>query len=93
MITRLDQVSELLRTEDIEGLVEIGAPGDEYESEAEMITDRIAAAESASPNGRITKADAIRIIREVWAEMFSLENEDLSRRQDAFEHVAALLAL
>jgi hypothetical protein len=93
MITRLAQVIELLRTEDIEGLIEIGAPEDEYDSEAEMITDRIHAAESASPSGRITKADAIRVIQDVWTEMFSLDSYGLNRRKDAFEHVAGLLAI
>jgi hypothetical protein len=35
MITRLQQVTELLRVEDTEGLLSAGAPDDEYDSEAE----------------------------------------------------------
>ena len=31
MITRLQQVSELLRKEDIEGLISMGAPENEYD--------------------------------------------------------------
>jgi hypothetical protein len=37
MTSRLDLTNELLRHEDIEGLLSMGAPDDEYESEAEMI--------------------------------------------------------
>jgi hypothetical protein len=37
MTARIDQITELLRQEDIEGLLDIGAPEDEYDSEAEMI--------------------------------------------------------
>ena len=40
-MTRLDLISELLRHEHIEGLLSMGAPDDEYESEAELIADRI----------------------------------------------------
>jgi hypothetical protein len=40
-MTRLDVINELPRYEDIEGLLSMGAPNDEYETEAERIADRI----------------------------------------------------
>jgi hypothetical protein len=46
MISRLNLANELLRHEDIEGLLSMGAPNNEYESEAEMIVDRVGEAES-----------------------------------------------
>ena len=85
-MNRLDHINELLRHEDVEGLISMRAPNDEYDSEAKMIADRIGEAESS--HGKITRDEARRIIRSVWKEMFDLSDEQLRMRQDAFEAIA-----
>jgi hypothetical protein len=92
MITRFQQGVELLRQGDIEKLISVGAPNNEYDSEAAMITDRIGIAEGASPDGRVSKDQALSIIAGVWAEMFGLSERELALRREAFEAVAARIA-
>jgi hypothetical protein len=69
VFTRLQLIDELLRTHDIEGLIEIGAPEDEYNSEAKMIAERIGAAEWRTHPQKLSVARIREIIRNVWAEM------------------------
>jgi len=90
-MTRLDLINELLRFEDIEGLLSMGAPDDEYESEAEMLADRIGEAEEKSPDHKITREEVENIIATVWMETFGLCDEDFRRRKKAFAAVAARL--
>ncbi|MGA2856369.1 MAG: hypothetical protein ABSE40_05840 [Candidatus Sulfotelmatobacter sp.] len=90
-MARLDLINELLRHEDIEGLLSMGAPDDEYESEAEMIADRIGEAEENTPNHRIAREEVEHIVAAVWTEMFDLSDEDARKRQEAFASIAARL--
>jgi hypothetical protein len=87
-MTRLDLIGELLRHEDIEGLLSMGAPDEEYESEAEMIADRIGEAEMKAS---VTRQDVESIVASVWKEMFELSDEDMRLRRDAFATIAARL--
>ncbi len=91
-MTRLDLIAELLRHEDIEGLLSGGAPDDEYESEAEMIADRLGVAEENAPNHRLTREEVENIVATVWKEMFGLSDERVRQRQDAFSAIATRLA-
>ena len=50
MTRRFDLTNKLLRQEDIEGLLSMGAPDNEYEPEAEMIVNRVEEAESNVPD-------------------------------------------
>jgi hypothetical protein len=90
-MTRLDLINELLRHEDIEGLLRLGAPSDEYESEAKMIADRIDETERKTPGHRITRSEAEVIVAAIWNVMFGLSDEDMSQRKDAFASIAARL--
>jgi hypothetical protein len=92
MITRLQQVTDLLRKEDVEGLISMGAPDDEYDSEAEMITNRIGEKESEPSNRRISRGEVVSIIANVWKDMFSLSDEELAQRRESFESIAARIA-
>jgi len=89
-MTRLDLINELLRYEDIEGLLSMGAPDDEYESEAEMIADRVGEAEERTSE-KISREEVENIVAAVWKEMFGLSDEHARRRKDAFAAVAARL--
>ncbi len=91
MSSRLDLINELLRFEDIEGILSIGAPRDEYESEAEMIADRIGEAEQRACDGKITREEAASIVAAVWKEMFALSDDQLLLRREAFDSIAARL--
>jgi hypothetical protein len=92
MTTRLDLTKELLRQEDIEGLLSTGAPHDEYVLEAEMIANRIAEAESKTPGHKVTRKETEAIISAVWRETFGLSEDQLRQRHRAFQSVAARLA-
>jgi cell division ATPase FtsA len=92
VISRLDRTNELLRHEDIEGLLSMGAPDDEYESKAEMIVDHVGEAESKAPIHKITKEEVEAIISAVWKEMFGLSEDQLRQRHEAFQSIAARLA-
>jgi cell division ATPase FtsA len=92
MTRRLDLTNELLRREDIEGLLAMGAPDDEYEPEAEMIVNRAGEAESNSPSHKITRKEIEAIISAVWKEMFGLSEDQLGQRRPAFQSIAARLA-
>ena len=90
-MTRLDVINELLRYEDIEGLLSMGAPNDEYETEAEMIADRVGEAEERTSD-KITPKEVENIVAAVWMEMFGLSDERARQKQDAFAAIAARLA-
>lgn len=89
-MNRLDLISELLRHQDIEGLISIGAPVDEYQAEAEMICNRVGEAEQEL--SRLTTDQVLSIVEEIWKEMFDLSDEQLAKRHDAFQRVAIRLA-
>lgn len=89
-MTRLDLMNELLIYEDIEGLLSMGAPDDEYESEAKMIADRVGEAEQKT-NDKITPEEVEHIVAAVWKEMFGLSDEHARQRKHAFAAIAARL--
>jgi cell division ATPase FtsA len=89
MTRRLDLTNELLRQEDIEGLLSMGAPDDEYGPEAEMIINRVGELESSSPTHNVTREEIEAIMRTVWKEMFGLFEDQLQQRHGAFQSIAA----
>ncbi len=92
MSSRLDLINELLRFHDIEGLLSMGAPGDEYESEARMIADRVDESKHRTPDDKVTKEEVAAIIASIWREMFGLSDDQLLLRREAFDSIAARLA-
>lgn len=75
----------ILNAEDIEGLLESGAPPDEYAGEAA----RIAAALAQGSWAEITEEHIAGIVRRVWSEQFGpFSREDLQMRSNAFLAVA-----
>lgn len=74
---------------DIEGLLEMGAPTDEYDREARMIAQKIADEALRSDSTPLTLDEVTAIVRDVWVEMFGpYDVEDLARRTVGFEAVA-----
>lgn len=79
------QIQQVLNDEDIEGLLRVGAPSDEYEFEAQMIAKAITqASESELTEGCLTA-----VVRRTWVEMFGpFPEEQLGQRESAFQRVA-----
>jgi hypothetical protein len=62
-----ERVQRALDAEDVEGLLQMGAPPDEYEHEAKMIGERLRAT-----NGDLTEGAIAVIIAAVWTEQFGV---------------------
>ncbi len=83
-ITRLE-IEEVLRSEDVEGLLDLGAPRDEYSSEARSIASALAAIEVHD----LTEDRLAAVVRSVWTRSFGpLSEADLAKRASAFRQVA-----
>lgn len=77
-------IQKLLNTEDIEGLVELGAPEDEYAAEAKEIVVAV----HKLGKEQMTEANIVAIIALVWAKSFNLSEQDIKKRLSAFKRVA-----
>jgi hypothetical protein len=82
------QIKAALDGEDIEGLVAVGCPPDEYNSEASLIESRIAKLTQFG-HEPLEEAKVEAIVAEVWNEQFGpFSDEDLQKRRSAFTVVA-----
>ena len=79
----LSYINTLLIQEDIEGLIALGAPSDEYEAEARMIADAIAALSREQFN----EENIVAIIALAWA-TFELSPDELGLRLPHIRNVA-----
>lgn len=85
-----EMISSLLRRADIEGYIELGAPKDEYDSEAEAL----ALAFSELNNEEATVENITTIINQAWMQSFNLNESDLDIRQSQINNlVEAILKL
>ena len=81
-------IREILNREDIEGLLELGAPADEYSTEAELISQAIENGQVEPQEEKLNK-----LLREIWQKMFGPFSEgEIKKRQSALERVARQLA-
>jgi hypothetical protein len=79
------QIKAALDSEDPEGLVAMGAPADEYESEALLIQGRIAKVSA----DKVSVDQIADIVAEVWNSQFGpFDAENLNKRRPAFSSVA-----
>lgn len=76
-------LKNILCEEDIEGLIKLGAPADEYNSEA----NEIEAAMSSLGDNR-SEEQVVQLLEHVWKGFFDLSTEDIELRRDAFQRVA-----
>ena len=84
----MSTIKAILLDEDIEGLIKIGAPADEYNGEAAQI-----ASEISRLRGQPTERQVTQVIEEVWKRSFDLGRADLNLRRDAFRRVAQRIIL
>lgn len=84
MSTDWKNISFYLQSADIEGLIEIGAPADEYESEAQDIAHALA----ELPKEDWREHDVVAIISLIWARSFNLASDDMTKRLPAIQELA-----
>ena len=78
-------VQETLNTEDIEGLLELGAPGDEHSHEAKSIMSALAGLHQ----NELTEDELASVVRTVWIRSFGpFSDVDIEKRSPAFRQVA-----
>ena len=77
-------ISEALQSEDIESLIEFGAPSDEYNAEAELLFEALGKL-GASQINEVTIAA---VLAGVWAKMFNRNADEIRARLPAFQSVA-----
>jgi len=88
MITE-ENINNFLIQQDIEGLIALGSPHDEYSSEAEAIYKET----SLLDKEQRTVSNIITIIAEVWEKYFGIVSvQDKLNRQSAFEKLAHYIA-
>jgi hypothetical protein len=76
-------VNRILVHEDVEGLIQAGAPLDEYADEAAQI----AAALSLSDRERLTEENVLSTVGMVWLKSFELSPEEMALRMPAVRRV------
>ncbi len=77
-------IKTILREEDIEGLIQIGAPADEYDSEAHEMASAIARFGASA-----TEQQLVLAVEEVWKDSFGpFSGSEIEVRRDAFRRVA-----
>lgn len=86
MINLLEKIQNVLQAEDIEGLIAIGAPDDEYSDEANEI--------AMSLEGRnISEASVTPVIMEVWKKYFGpFSDEEFEKRIPALNEAVKKIA-
>ena len=80
----VEAIEAALNDEDVEGLLEMGAPSDEYHPEAGMI----AAALANCPKPDRTEDRVVAIVSAVYGTMFGRSGLELERKQPAFRRIA-----
>jgi hypothetical protein len=79
------KINAILQTEDPEGLLQLGAPSDEYFSEAK----RIAASLKSLPGGILTAEGVSTAIETVWQSSFGpFTEEDIANRRPYLRRIA-----
>ncbi len=88
MTISLADIQNALIAEDVEGLLTLGAPGDEYYNEANDISSALSSIEA----DQLTQSNIITIISKVWEKYFGpFSPEDINKRTSAFQHIAQRL--
>ena len=82
-------IETVLRIEDIESLIEFGAPDNEYDSEAKEMFELL----ERLDRGQFTEDGLVSVVSRVWGEMFDLDEEGVNKRMPAFRNVAKNILL
>ncbi len=83
-------IQQILNVEDVEGLLSLGAPSDEYTSEAEMISEAI----TRLGELELSQEAVETIVRNVWVKMFGPFTEDqFNKRGPVLSNLARQLLI
>ncbi len=85
MKKKVSPIFSLLMREDIEGLIKLGAPRDEYASEAKALV----AALSKLKEKDLNKEAVASLLALIWTKAFSLSAIDIEKRIPLFRRLAA----
>jgi len=81
-------VREILNAEDIEGLLKLGAPSDEYSEEARSISSALRSIAASD----VGEEAMVSIFRETWSRSFGpISEEQLDMRAPAFRRASRLI--
>ncbi len=84
MSISIEKINLILQEEDIEGFIEMGAPNDEYLSEAEEIASLISSMEA----NQLTENNVISGVIKIWQKYFGLlSDSDINKRMAGFRNV------
>ena len=87
MAISLTNIETALQQEDVENLLALGAPADEYLDEAKEIESALLSLTTS----QLTEANIAAIISLVWVKHFGLSSEDIKKRIPAFQQIAQRL--
>lgn len=79
-----NNINALLVQEDVEGLIDAGAPADEYLDEAAQITAALLLLEQS----QLTEENILSTLSLVWLRSFELSEQDMKLRVSALERIA-----
>ncbi len=83
----IHKISEFLRDADIEGLIEAGAPHDEYDNVAHMLYIVLA----DFTNEQFTRQNITSALVVIWMKVFNLEGEQMQFRIPNIEIVSQMI--
>jgi hypothetical protein len=87
------QIKAVLDEEDIEGLLALGSPTDEYDGEASLLESRIAKVTNFGTKP-MTVSQVEEIVAEVWDSQFGpFDREELKKRRSHFSSAARKIAI
>lgn len=88
-VRTMSTIKNILREEDIEGLIQLGAPADEYNSEAQEIATAM-----ARLGDELSEEQVLKVLEEVWNGSFGpLSSKEIEMRRAAFLRVARRIIL
>lgn len=90
--SRFREIKALLDREDIEGLLALGSPHDEYDGEASLLESEIGKA-TAFGQKPIAAKQVEEMLARIWNDQFGpFSEQDMKKRESAFASVARRLA-
>jgi len=89
--SRFREIKAALDRENIEGLLALDCPRDEYDGEASLIESGVAKVTSFGKNS-VSPEEVEAIVREIWNSQFGPFNSgELEKRRSAFASVARMI--
>lgn len=79
-----DKIAAILVREDVEGLIALGAPNDEYQREAEIIAQALSKMSKEQAN----EASVASLVSLIWSKAFNLGEKELKIRLPSLRDVA-----